>query len=110
MAQYWIYLFLTIACEVTGTVMMKVSNGFTRIVPSILMMVFYISILPLFTLALKKINLGVAYAIWSGVGTASIAIIGYLLFKEQMNPVKITAIAMIIIGVIMLNLSGVTHG
>jgi small multidrug resistance pump len=89
--------------------MMKVSNGFTKLVPSILMAVFYILTLPFFTLALKKIDVGVAYAIWSGIGTVSIAIIGYLLFKEQMPPVKIAAIAMIIAGVVMLNLSGVTR-
>lgn len=109
MLLYWIYLLLTIGCEVTGTVLMKVSNGFTRIVPSILMMVFYILTLPLFTLAVKRINLSVAYAVWSGLGTASIAIIGFVLFKEQMNPVKIAAIVMIIVGVITLNLSGVTR-
>ncbi len=106
----WIYLLLAIACEVTGTVMMKVSDGFTRMIPSILVAVFYILTLPFFTLALKKIDVGVAYAIWSAVGTASIAVIGYLLFKEQMNPVKITAIILIIIGVVMLNLGGVTRG
>jgi len=109
MAVYWIYLLLTIGCEVTGTVLMKVSNGFTRVVPTILVAVFYILTLPLFTLALKRINLSVAYAVWSGIGTASIAIIGYILFKEQMNPVKIAAIVMIIVGVVMLNLSGVTR-
>ncbi len=102
-------MLLAIGCEIMGTVMMKVSNGFTKLVPSILMAVFYILTLPFFTLALKKIDVGVAYAIWSGIGTVSIAIIGYLLFKEQMPPVKIAAIAMIIAGVVMLNLSGVTR-
>lgn len=106
---YWIFLLLAIGCEITGTVMMKISNGFTKLVPSILVAVFYILTLPFFTLALKKIDVGVAYAIWSGIGTVSIAIIGYLLFKEQMPPVKIAAIAMIIAGVVMLNLSGVTR-
>lgn len=61
----WIYLLLAIACEVTGTVMMKVSDGFTRMIPSILVAVFYILTLPFFTLALKKIDVGVAYAVWS---------------------------------------------
>lgn len=102
-------MLLAIGCEITGTVMMKISNGFTKLVPSILVAVFYILTLPFFTLALKKIDVGVAYAIWSGIGTVSIAIIGYLLFKEQMPPVKIAAIAMIIAGVVMLNLSGVTR-
>ncbi len=77
-------------------------NGFTNLVPSVLMIVFYVLTLPFFTLALKRIDVGVAYAVWSAVGTASIAIIGFIVFKEQMNPVKITAIIMIIIGMVML--------
>lgn len=110
MILYWIYLLLAIGCEVTGTVLMKISNGFTRIVPTILVAVFYILTLPLFTLALKRIDVSVAYPVWSAIGTASIAILGYVLFKEQMNPVKIAAIVMIIAGIVMLNLSGVTRG
>ncbi|MEL7567025.1 MAG: multidrug efflux SMR transporter [Dehalobacterium sp.] len=109
MAMYWVFLFLTIGCDVVGTTLMKISNGFTRIVPTIFVAVFYILTLPFFTMALKKINISVAYAIWSGIGTASIAIVGYMLFQEQMNIVKITAIVMIIAGVIMLNLNGVTR-
>ncbi|MTI55840.1 MAG: multidrug efflux SMR transporter [Geosporobacter ferrireducens] len=108
--MYWIYLLLAIGCEVLGTTLMKISNGFTKLIPSILVVVFYILTLPFFTLALKKINVSVAYAVWSGIGTASIAIIGYILFKEQMNPVKIAAIVMIIAGIVMLNLSDVTRG
>lgn len=107
--MYWVFLFLTIGCDVVGTTLMKISNGFTRIVPTIFVAVFYILTLPFFTMALKKINISVAYAIWSGIGTASIAIVGYMLFQEQMNIVKITAIVMIIAGVIMLNLNGVTR-
>jgi small multidrug resistance pump len=84
-----------------GTTLMKM-NGFTNLVPSVLMIVFYVLTLPFFTLALKRIDVGVAYAVWSAVGTASIAIIGFIVFKEQMNPVKITAIIMIIIGMVML--------
>ncbi|AOT71972.1 DMT family transporter [Geosporobacter ferrireducens] len=110
MLLYWIYLLLAIGCEVLGTTLMKISNGFTKLIPSILVVVFYILTLPFFTLALKKINVSVAYAVWSGIGTASIAIIGYILFKEQMNPVKIAAIVMIIAGIVMLNLSDVTRG
>lgn len=105
----WMYLLLAIACEVLGTTFLKISDGFTKLVPSILVGVLYILTLPFFALALKKFSISVAYAVWSAIGTASIAVIGYFLFKEQMTPVKITAIIMIVIGIIMLNLSGVTR-
>lgn len=108
MPVYWIYLLLSIGCEVLGTTFLKISNGFTKIVPSILVGVFYILALPFWALALKRIDISVAYTVGSAIGTASIAIIGYILFKEQMTAFKITAITMIVAGIIMLNLSGVT--
>jgi len=62
----WLYLVLAILLEVSGTTCMKLSEGFTRMVPSILLVVFYTLSLGMLTLALKKIDVSVAYAIWSG--------------------------------------------
>lgn len=104
-----LYLISAIIFEVSGTVCMKLSQGFTKIVPSILMIVLYIISLGLLTLALKKIDISIAYAIWAGVGTALIAAIGILWFKEPINALKIISLAFIIIGVIGLNLSGEMH-
>lgn len=105
----WLYLVLAILLEVSGTTCMKLSQGFTRTVPSILLFVFYILSFGMLTLALKKIEVSVAYAVWSGVGTALIATIGVLWFKEPATAMKLISIGLIILGVVGLNLSGGAH-
>jgi len=104
--QYWIYLILAIIFEVLGTTAMKVSDGFTKTVPSVAMAVFYVLSLTALTYALKKFDVSIAYAIWSGVGTALITLIGVMYFKEPMGVVKMLSIALIIVGVVGLHLSG----
>ncbi len=105
----WLYLVLAILLEVSGTTCMKLSEGFTRMVPSILLVVFYTLSFGMLTLALKKIDVSVAYAIWSGVGTALIASIGVLWFKEPATAMKLISLGLIIMGVAGLNLSGGAH-
>jgi len=105
----WIILIFAILTEVVGTTAMKLSQGFTKLVPSLAMGAFYIISFVLLTLALKKIDVSVAYAIWSGIGTALIAVIGYMWFKESMNAVKIISLGLIILGVIGLELGGKIH-
>ena len=73
----WIYLLSAILLEVSGTMSMKLSEGLTKTIPSILIFIFYGLSLSLLTLALKSIPVSVAYAIWSGIGTALIAVIGF---------------------------------
>lgn len=102
----WIYLALAILFEIAGTTAMKFSEGFSRVVPSILMGFFYIASLSMLTLALKKIEIGIAYAVWSGLGTALIAVIGVLFFRESLSVLKVVSLALIIAGVVGLNLSG----
>ncbi len=96
----WVYLVCAIIMEVIGTTNMKLSEGFTKTLPSILMFVFYVFSFAFLTLALKKIDLSLTYAIWSGVGTALIATIGFLYFKEPVTAIKIGSIALIVIGVV----------
>jgi small multidrug resistance pump len=105
----WLYLILAIAFEVSGTTCMKLSEGFTKLTPSILLIVFYTLSFGALTLALKKIDVSVAYAVWSGMGTALIATIGVLWFKEPATALKLISLALIIAGVVGLNLSGSTH-
>ncbi len=105
----WLALAGAIALEVSGTVSMKLSEGFTKLVPSVLIFVFYVASFAVLTLALKKIDVGVAYAVWAGAGTALIAIIGVLYFKEPFSVLKGFSILLIIAGVIGLNLGGVKH-
>ena len=107
--QSWLLLIIAILLEITGTTCMKLSKGFTNPVPSVLMFVFYgAGFIPL-TMALKKIDVSIAYAVWSGLGTALIAIIGILWFKEGVGALKIVSILLIILGIIGLNLSGGAH-
>lgn len=101
----WIYLFLAICLEVAGTTNMKLSQGFTKIVPSILLVVFYACSFSLMTIVLKKIDVSVAYTIWSGLGTTLIVGIGIIWFKESVTLMKMISIILIIIGVIGLKLS-----
>ena len=105
----WIYLALAIIFEVAGTTNMKLSKGFTITLPSILIFVFYGLSFAMLTLALRKIELSIAYAIWAGVGTALIVAIGIIWFKEPATTAKLVSIFLIIAGVIALNLSGPIH-
>jgi small multidrug resistance pump len=103
---YWIYLLIAILTEVVGTTMMKVSQGLTRLMPSILMFVMYAVSFVFMALALKKIEVSTAYAIWSGLGTALIATIGIVAFRESFNIPKLLGLVLIIGGVVLLNLKG----
>jgi len=101
----WIYMILAILLEVAGTTCMNFSEGFTRVWPSIFIFVFNALCFSVLTLALKTIDLSIAYAIWSGLGTVLIVTIGILWFKESVSLGKILSIVLIIIGVIGLQLS-----
>jgi small multidrug resistance pump len=103
------FLSLAIVSEVMGTTCMKLSMGFTRLLPSIFMFVFYIISLCSLTFALKKIEVSTAYAIWSGLGTALISVIGILWFQELVSTSKMVSLGLVIAGVIGLNLSGGNH-
>jgi len=105
----WVYLTLAIVNEVIGTVFMKLSDGFTRPVFSTLIFLFYGISFYFLTLCLKRMDLGVAYAIWAGVGTALIASIGVGFFREDVNIIKIVSLVAIVAGVVGLNLAG-GHG
>lgn len=102
----WVYLFLAIISEVSGTTFVKLSHGFTRMVPSVLIFVFYGISLAAFSVALRKIDISVAYVVWSGLGTVLIVSIGALVFKEPFTTMKLFYIALIMAGVVGLNMSG----
>jgi small multidrug resistance pump len=104
--QQWMYLIVAIIFEVAGTTAMKMSEGFTKTVPSVVMFVFYILSLVALTYALKKIDMSMAYAVWAGVGTALITLVGIFLFKEPATMLKLASIALIIIGIVGLHLGG----
>lgn len=97
---YWLALAGAITLEIAGTVSMKLSQGFSRPLPSVLLFVFYAMSFALMTIAVKRIDMSVSYAIWSGVGTATIALIGVLWFRETLTPVQVGSIVLIVVGVI----------
>lgn len=105
----WIALAAAIALEVSGTVSMKFSEGFTRLVPSVLIFVFYGAAFALLTLALKRLDVSLAYAVWAGAGTALVALLGVWLFDEPMPPLKVISLVLIVAGVVGLNLAGGAH-
>jgi small multidrug resistance pump len=105
MMESWIYLVAAVVLEVSGTTSMKLSEGFTRPLPSILIFVFYGCSFFFLTLVLKRIDVSIAYALWSGLGTALIATIGILYFKEPLTLVKLASLVLIVLGVVGLNLS-----
>jgi small multidrug resistance pump len=107
--MYGLFLLLAILFEVSGTTCMKLSQGFTRLWPSIGLGVFYAVSLVFLTLALKRIDVSVAYAVWSGLGTALIAVIGIAVFREPLTALKAGSIVLIILGVVGLNLGGGGH-
>ncbi|MEA5575401.1 multidrug efflux SMR transporter [Anabaena sp. UHCC 0451] len=100
----WLYLIMAILFEVFGTICMKLSEEFTKIVPSILIFVFYGFCLTFLTLSLRKLEVSMVYAVWSGLGTIIITSIGIFWFRESFSLIKFISIFLIIIGVIGLNL------
>ena len=101
----WILLFAAIVMEVCGTTCMKLSEGFTKWVPSVLIFVFYAISFTLMTFAVRKLDLSITYAIWSGVGTFLIALIGLFWFKEPLTVLKVVSMALVIAGIVGLNLN-----
>jgi small multidrug resistance pump len=95
-----VYLLLAILFEVAGTTSMKLSNGFEKMTPSIFIFVFYIVSFVFLTLSLKRLEVSLAYAIWAGLGTFLIALIGVFFFQESMTVIKACSLLLIITGVI----------
>lgn len=99
-------LFIAIVAEVFASSMLKRTEGFSRIWPSIGVVVGYGTAFYCLALTLKTIPIGTAYAIWAGLGTALTAIVGIVLYKEIFNRKKVLGILCIIVGVVVLNLAG----
>lgn len=100
----WAYLLTAISLEVCGTTCLKLSQGMSRLVPTVLVFVFYAGSFWCLAMALKRIDIGVAYAIWAGLGTAAIAVIGWAFFQETLTVFKVLCIGLIIAGVVGLKL------
>lgn len=99
------YLFLAagIIAEVVASGLLKITDGFKRIIPTILCLIGYISAYYLVSLSLRGIPLNIAYATWCGVGTIATALIGVLYYKEKMNKTNIIGLGIMTLGIVMLN-------
>lgn len=99
-AQAWWMLAAAIAFEIAGTVSMRLSEGFSRVTPSVLIFVFYAVSFAINAFVVRTLGLSVVYAVWSGVGTVITAAIGVWYFKEPATALKMASIGLIVIGVI----------
>ena len=100
----YIYLTAAITAEVTGTTALKFSDGFSAVVPTIVVLIEYISSFYFLSLTLQKLPIGLVYATWSAVGIIGAAAIGIVLFEETIDVAGLVGIALIIAGVTVLNL------
>ena len=100
----YLYLAAAIVSEVIGTSALKASNEFTRLVPTLIMMAAFLSAFYFLTLTLRTIPVGVAYAIWSGVGIVLISLVARVLFGQKLDAPAIIGMAMIVAGVLVINL------
>lgn len=100
----WVYLGLAIFSEVVATASLKSTEGFTRFVPSIVVLIGYCSAFYFLSLTLDTIPIGVAYAVWSGVGVATITVVSYVLYGQKIDTTGIIGIGLIIAGVVVLRL------
>lgn len=102
--QQWIFLAVAIVSEVAATSALKASEGFSRLWPSLIVVVGYAAVFYFLSLTLKTIPIGVAYAIWSGVGVALIALIAWVFFGQTLDIPAIIGLLFIVAGVIVLKL------
>jgi small multidrug resistance pump len=101
----WICLTAAILLEVAGITSMKLSRGFSELVPSLAVPVFYMLSAAAVIVALKRLDLSMTYAVWSGVGTALAAMIGIGYFREPLSLFKLASLALVIAGVVGLSLA-----
>ncbi|MFE3324808.1 DMT family transporter [Streptomyces sp. NPDC059176] len=105
----WLLVVVAGLLETGFAVCLKLSHGFTRLWPTIAFAIFAISSFGLLTLALKKLDVGPAYAVWTGIGASGTAIYGMIFLDEMASVLKIVSISLVIAGVIGLQLSGSSH-
>ena len=103
MIKTYLFLIGAILCEVAGTMLLPVSQNFTKIIPTAILSIFYLLAFYLLTFVVNKIPIAVVYATWSGLGIFTIAILGYVFFKQSLSWQAILGLFLIILGVILVN-------
>ncbi|SDB33395.1 small multidrug resistance pump [Pseudidiomarina indica] len=108
--SHWIYLGIAIIGEVIGTSALKFSEGFTKLVPSLVVVLGYSIAFYFLALALKQIPVGIAYAVWAGLGIALVTLIAWVLYGQKLDVWGFVGIGLIVSGVAVLNLLAKTNG
>jgi small multidrug resistance pump len=105
----WILLSIAIAAEIFGTLSLKASDGLSKLMPSLGVLLGYATAFTLMAMSLKKLDVGITYAIWSGVGIIGAAIGGVVFFDQHLSRMTMIGMAIIITGVVIMNLGGASH-
>ena len=103
MLKTYLFLIGAIFCEVVGTMLLPITQNFTKVFPTVILTIFYITAFYLLTFVVNKLPIAIVYAPWSGVGIFTIAILGYVFFKQSLSWQAILGLFLIVIGVILVN-------
>ena len=103
MIKTYIFLFGAIFCEVAGTMLLPASQNFSKLIPTLSLAIFYLTAFYLLTFVVNKLPIAIVYATWSGLGIFTIAILGYIFFKQTLAWQAIVGLFLIVIGVILVN-------
>ena len=104
MTKTYLFLFGAVICEVAGTMLLPVTQNFSKLLPSSILAICYMSAFYLLTFVVNKIPIAIVYATWSGLGIFSIAILGYIFYKQTLNWQTICGLFLIVIGVTIVNI------
>jgi small multidrug resistance pump len=99
----WLYLGTAIVAEVIATSVLKASEGFTRLIPSLVVLTGYATAFYFLSLTLQTMPLGIAYAVWSAIGIALVSVIGWFLYRQSLDAPAIIGIGLIVAGVVVIN-------
>ncbi|MGO2509130.1 MAG: DMT family transporter [Vibrio hibernica] len=108
--KHWLFLGIAIVSEVIATSAMKSAEGFTKLVPSLIVVVGYLIAFYCLSMTLKVLPVGIAYAIWAGLGIVLVAIVSWLLYGQKLDFPAILGMALIILGVMVINVFSKTSG
>ena len=103
MVKTYIFLVGAIFCEVAGTMLLPVSQNFTKLIPTVALSIFYLCAFYLLTFVVNKLPIAIVYATWSGLGIFTVAILGYLFFNQTLSWLSIIGLFLIVTGVILVN-------
>ena len=109
MIKTYLFLFGAIFCEVAGTMLLPISNNFSKIMPTFALVILYLAAFYLLTFVVNKLPIAIVYATWSGLGIFTIAILGYIFFKQTLAWQSILGLFLIVIGVILVNTFSVNN-